>query len=364
MILVPVGTKAQLIKMAPVLRALDQDGLDYDFVLTGQHRETMTDLIAAFGLRNPQHNLVGPEEANTPRKLLAWLFAVLKCGLRKDSLFANPAYRVCLVHGDTLSTLVCAFLARRHGIPVAHIEAGLRSYNWFHPFPEELTRIAVSKLAEIFYCAGTWACNNVDALRRTRREVVDIRDNTLLDAVRYATELQTPAAADAPIYAIASIHRFENLRTRERLDFIMEQIVIAADYCPIRFVLHPVTRVKLEQTGWMQRLMDTPRVELIPRMDYVRFLGLLSNARFIITDGGSNQEESAYLDLPCLIMRKRTERQEGLNANAVLSDYDATRIRAFLENHSGPRPRTPDLNAAGSPSRRIAQHLKAWLARS
>lgn len=362
MILVPVGTKAQLIKMAPVLRALDQEGLRYDFVLTGQHQETMTDLITAFGLRPPQHHLVGSSEADTPRKLLVWLFAVLRRGLRKDSLFANPDYRVCLVHGDTLSTLVGALLAKRHGIPVAHIEAGLRSHNWFHPFPEELTRIAVSKLADIFYCAGTWACNNVDALRRKGTEVVDIHDNTLLDAVRYATRMQADASPEAKPYAIASIHRFENLRTRARLDFILEQIRIAAGYCPIRFVLHPVTRKKLEQSGWMQRLQDEPGIDLIPRMDYVRFLGLLSGARFIITDGGSNQEESAYLGLPCLLMRKHTERQEGIGGNAVLSRYDAKVIRDFLETHSVARPRPPVLSASDSPSAMIARHLKTGMA--
>ncbi|MCB1736862.1 MAG: UDP-N-acetylglucosamine 2-epimerase [Gammaproteobacteria bacterium] len=362
MILVPVGTKAQLIKMAPVLRALDQEGLAYDFVLTGQHSETMSDLITAFGLRAPRYNLVGPGEADSPRKLLAWLFAALRSGLGKDSLFANPAYRVCLVHGDTLSTLVGALLAKRHGIPVAHVEAGLRSHNWFHPFPEELTRIAVSKLADIFYCAGAWACNNVDGLRRKGSEVVDIHDNTLLDAVRYATRMQADASPEVQPYAIASIHRYENLRTRARLDFILEQIRIAARYCPIRFVLHPVTRKKLEDTGWMQRLQDEPGIELIPRMDYVRFLGLLGGARFIITDGGSNQEESAYLGLPCLIMRKHTERQEGLGVNAVLSRYDAGVIREFLETHSVARPQPPVLSEADSPSAMIARHLKTRFA--
>src|SRR5690554_4236730 len=161
MILIPIGTKAQLIKMAPVMRSLDREGVNYDFVLTGQHAETMMDLITVFGLKKPAYILAPIIEANTHQKLRQWLVRILKDGLPKSSPISQGNYQYCLVHGDTLSTLIAALLAKRHSIKVAHIEAGLRSFNIFHPFPEELVRIGVSWLADFHYSPGAWASQNL-----------------------------------------------------------------------------------------------------------------------------------------------------------------------------------------------------------
>src|SRR5690554_1970924 len=223
MILVPVGTKAQLVKMAPIIQALEKYQLPYDFILTGQHKETMTDLINAFGLPQPAYSLTSVDEANTSKKLLHWLKTVLSTGLKSDSPIRQNGYKVCLVHGDTLSTLICAVLAKRHGIKIAHVEAGLRSFNYFHPFPEELTRLAVTKFSDIFYCAGQWAYNNAERLAKADAKIVDIGHNTLLDSVQYAHKFRSSKKATEEPYAIASIHRFENLSNKARFNFIMEQ---------------------------------------------------------------------------------------------------------------------------------------------
>src|SRR5690606_26347109 len=114
-----------------------------------------------FGLKEPAYTLAPLEEANTHQKLLKWLTATLKMGLPKSSLIAKGKYQYCLVHGDTLSTLVTALIAKRHGIPVAHIEAGLRSFNVLHPFPEELVRLSVTQIADCHYAPGAWATQNL-----------------------------------------------------------------------------------------------------------------------------------------------------------------------------------------------------------
>lgn len=134
MILIPIGTKAQLIKMAPVVLALVERRLPFDFVLTGQHQETMDDLIEGFQLPKPTFNLMPVNESDTTWKLAGWLINILRRHLKSNSVVARRNYHYCLVHGDTMSTFASALIARRHGISVVHVEAGLRSHNILHPF--------------------------------------------------------------------------------------------------------------------------------------------------------------------------------------------------------------------------------------
>lgn len=358
MILVPVGTKAQLIKMAPVMRAMGKQGVPYHFVLTGQHAETMDDLIQAFELPDPAYHLAPIEEANTSVKLASWLLKILKGNLTGASPLAQHNYKLCLVHGDTMSTLVAALLAKRHGIPVAHVEAGLRSFNFFHPFPEEIVRLAVSRLSDIFYCAGDWAINNLAYLRNRNRTFVNIGQNTLLDSLLFAIT-KPQETKDQDRYAIISIHRFENLSNKPRFQFIIEQILKIQETIPLKFVLHPATREKLEAHQLRDKL-ESVGIELVPRMDYVRFIALLNNAQFIMTDGGSNQEECYYLGLPCLIMRKTTERIEGIDQNTTIANYQASTIEKFMADalkHKRYPGLSKSINTEPSPSQLIASHI-------
>lgn len=334
MIVIPIGTKAQLIKMAPVIKVLEERSLPFDFVLTGQHMETMNDLIEAFGLPKPSYSLAPIGEASSKRKLFSWLTKVFLANLRPTSPLASKGYRWCIVHGDTLSTLVAALLARFHGIGVIHVEAGLRSQNIFNPFPEELTRIAVSKLASVFFCSGETAISNINAMKSKAR-IVDIGENTLLDAVRAASRsgLQD-GQLRAGQYCVASIHRFENLSNKHRLKFIISNIVEISKSINVYFVLHSATRHQLQKTGLLSRLEMEKGITLAPRMNYFNFIKLISNSRFLISDGGSNQEECSYLDIPCLLMRQKTERAEGLGNNVFLSNYDQEVIDSFIEKYT------------------------------
>lgn len=365
MILIPIGTKAQLIKMAPIILALHERELPFDFVLTGQHQETMEDLIGGFGLATPAYPLAAIEEADTSVKLATWLFKILKQHLRTTSIIAKKEYRYCLVHGDTMSTLAGALIAKRHGIQVAHVEAGLRSHSIFHPFPEELTRLMVSRLSSIFYCSGSAAIKNIGRLR-DNADIVDIGQNTLLDSVRFALSDQFqpyPLDEEGNRYCVVSIHRFENISNSKRLRFIIETIRTFAQTIKVKFVLHAATRNKLAKGGWLPILEKEDGIELLPRMRYFEFINLISQARFLVSDGGSNQEECSYLDIPCLLMRQRTERNEGLGTNVVLSEYDPERIESFFETNRErpPRPVASLDRFSEQPSQIIARDLEARL---
>ena len=131
-------------------------------------------------------------------------------------------------------------------------------------------------------------------------------------------------------YGVVSIHRFENIFNKNRLNFILNQIEYISKSCPLYFVLHPATVQKLHSYDWYLRLENNPNVKLTNRMGFIDFIQLINNSRFLITDGGSNQEESSYLGLPCLLMRNATERKEGLDQNVVLSAYDDKIVRHFV----------------------------------
>ena len=324
-----VGTKAQLVKMAPVIKLMEQRKLPFKFVLTGQHTETLDDLIAAFGIRQPDDVLVDIGESDTRFKLFRWLVTASNA-VGKRTYFREGA-KAILVHGDTLSTLFGALVGKRYTIPVAHIEAGLRSYNYFHPFPEEIIRVLVSRLSSVHYSPGKWACNNLGGISGI---IVDTQENTLLDSLRYAIENINLADGGADDYAVVSMHRHENLSNRSRLEFLLEEVVQMSEAINVKFILHPVTRTTLAKTGLISKLEGAKNVTLSERMNYLEFISLLSCARFLVTDGGSNQEEASYMQLPCLLLRKHTERQEGLNQKVVISEYSAEVIREFVSKNS------------------------------
>lgn len=366
MFLILIGTKAQLIKMAPAMLAMTKANVAYRFVLTGQHQETMSDLIEQFGLPQPQY-LVPLNESDTKVKLMLWVFRALWRAIFSKTLWSDIQY--CLVHGDTMSTLMGAIAARIRGKKVMHVEAGLRSYHLRHPFPEELIRICVTKLSHYYYCADQWAVDNVHAMvKRAPENVILINHNTLRDALDFAVEFNQKHSGKgtAEAYCVVSVHRFENLSDSSRFERIMLWVERFSEQREVKVVLHSATRKALLNSGWYERLKKNPRISLLSRMSYCEFIGLLNDADFLASDGGSNQEECSYMGLPCLLFRDATERQEGLGENVVLSKLDDGEIANFLENISKKAPEESKqtlsrLSVDESASNKIVEHLSSLL---
>ena len=354
-LLVLVGTKAQFIKTAPILVELDKRGVPYRLVYTGQHSETFDLLEAAFGTRPADDVLVADVEAATHASFARWTLAFWRAaGVRLWRREWRGA-RYGLVHGDTASTLFSAIALRLAGVPVVHVEAGLRSPRLLEPFPEEIVRRLVSRLSALHLAPDAQAAGN---LAGVAGRVVDTGGNTLRDALAMALGRMHASLPDGGEggYAVASIHRSENLTRRTDLDLLMEEVMRAADSTPVKFVLHPATREKIRSTGWLSRLQQQPGLQLLERMDYPDFVRLLVGGSMLMTDGGSNQEEAAMMGLPTLLLRRATERPDGLEDNVVLSGLDRERIRAFVAAHSGKRWPLRMLEA-GSPSALIVDAL-------
>jgi UDP-N-acetylglucosamine 2-epimerase (non-hydrolysing) len=347
MIHIVLGTKAQLIKMAPVMARLQRRRLPYNFIFTGQHRATTQEMLEEFGLKRPDVTLYHGDDVVSVGRMAGWMVGILWRTVRDRSrIFQGDRRGVVLVHGDTFSTLLGALMGRFAGLDVGHVESGLRSRRIFHPFPEELTRLATFRLSHTLYCPGAWAMENVRGLRRRK---IDIQANTLIDTLNMALGLsrRRDHVPDEP-FGLVSLHRYENIFRRRTFERILEQVERIARRRKLLVILHPPTERQLRRFGLDRRIAEGGRIELRPRYTYCDFVALLERAEFIVTDGGSVQEETSYLGVPCLLMRKATERQEGLGGNAVLSDYDPQIVDEFLDHLDRYRGR-PDLGSV-SPS--------------
>lgn len=359
MIHILIGTRAQLIKMAPVLLAFERTATPFRLVLSGQHRVTMAALLSEFGVRTPPVSLYEGEEITGIAQMARWFPRVLWRAWRdRARLFPRGVTDCMVVHGDTVSTLLGALLGRLLRMQVAHVESGLTSGRWREPFPEELTRRLVFRLCDIAFCPDAWSTNH---MRGRAAEVVDTGGNTIFDAVEEARARFAEVALEPPPapYAVVSLHRFENIFEAERFGFIVTTLERMAERLALVFVLHPATRRQAEKFGLLARLENHPRIRLEARMTYVPFLKLLCGARFVVSDGGSNQEELAWLGIPTLLMRDTTERRDGLEEGVVLSHYDPAVIERFVSQAlEGAPPRRPR-RAQGRPALLIAARLAA-----
>lgn len=354
-----LGTRAQIIKMAPIIRVLEASNIPLNIIMTGQHKNTVDTLFNDFGICSKLTYVYDGPEISGIVKMLLWLPKIVWRMTRDGEHYFPGKQGIILVHGDTVSTLAGALAGKFLGMKVAHVEAGLRSFNILHPFPEELTRLAVFRLSDIAFCPGTWAMGN---MKNYRCERIDTGMNTIVDAVRLVMDKNKTNATPGS-YGVVSIHRFENIFQQKRLQKIIEMLEYAAQQTRLIFVLHPATEKRLKHTGLYERLQSNPGIELRPRMGYAEFIRLIMASRFVVTDGGSNQEELSLTDIPVYLMRKATERQEGLEANIVLGNYDRTTFMQFVDmvttraanNISN---KIPDV----SPALKISNHLLALIA--
>lgn len=348
-----IGTKAQYIKTAPLLRLLDEKAIPYRLIDSGQHAEIAASMRAELGVREPDYVFGGDKDIATVAQAAAWslkIAARLWSGRRlRDEVFGGTR-GICVVHGDTPSTLLSCFIAMRAGLRVAHLEAGLRSNSLMHPFPEEIIRIIVMRLAHICFAPTPDAVANLRQIRM-RGRIVPLDANTSVEAVRFALG---DRAADDSGSAIVTMHRVENLKSRERVEGFAALVSRLAAERRVRFVVHEPTKLALEKYGVVDRLRGAG-VEMGPLVSHAKFVELLCHAPLVVIDGGSIQEECAYIGVPTLVWRDKTERLHGLDDNVVLAHYDRAVVDEFLGTPE--RYRRPVTLPASAPSEQILDEL-------
>lgn len=354
MIHVFIGTKAQYIKTAPLLWLMDERGIDYRLIDSGQHAALAADFREQLDIRAPDVQLGRQGDVASLPRAVIWTLRLVRRLLYRNRIrreVFGGSGGVCVVHGDTPSTLLSAAMARRAGLAVAHLEAGLSSGSWLHPFPEELIRHLVARRADLLFAPDSQAVRNLQAMKATGR-IVPLPGNTVLEALRRAKPV---GEGEGPV--IITMHRVENLHRRARREGLAELAEQLTSTCEVRWLLHQPTRGALGKAT-IQRLVSSG-VRMTDLVGHAEFLGLLAAAPFVITDGGSIQEECAMLGVPTLLWRKRTDRPDGLGGNVVLGRYDPSIVRDFITDPD--RYRRSARVPAVTPSVRILEELSEWL---
>ena len=352
-----VGTRPNFVKMAPVIAATrERFGADANVVVhTGQHydRGMSAVFLEELGVGDPDHMLeVGSgSHAEQAARVLERLAPVLERE-RPD---------LVLVPGDVNSTLAAALCAARCGIPVAHVESGLRSFD--RGMPEEINRIVADHLSLFCFLHSDEAIRNLrdEGVPGERAKLVG---NTMIDtlvALEDRFREREAAAAlglDPGSYLLVTLHR-PALVDGPLLGDAMEQLAAVAAEMPVVFPVHPRTRNRLAELGWSG---EEAGVHLSDPAGYLDFLSLEADAGAVLTDSGGIQEETTYLGIPCFTLRDNTERPVTVRAGTnTLLGLDPARIREIpaLVAAGNPTSQTPEL-WDGEAARRIAAAIADW----
>jgi UDP-N-acetylglucosamine 2-epimerase (non-hydrolysing) len=247
-----------------------------------------------------------------------------------------------IVHGDTMTTVLGALMARALGVPALHVEAGMRSGDWRNPFPEELNRRIAAKLVQVHLAPGPRPVANLER-EHVRGRIVDTGQNTIRDAVDLAGHGDPGIPLPDGPFGLASIHRFELINRPELFRPVLEILHERSRSEPILFVDHTVTAAALARHGF-ERYFDE-RLRRVPRLRYFPFIALLRRSRYLVTDSGGSQEECAFLGHPCLVHRAVSEHDTGLDSCVVLSRMDLDVLRAFLDDPDRLRAPAPEPEA-------------------
>jgi UDP-N-acetylglucosamine 2-epimerase (non-hydrolysing)/UDP-GlcNAc3NAcA epimerase len=349
-VLTVIGNRPQFIKAAAVSDRL-RDRAREILVHTGQHYDASLSQVffEELGLPRPEHRLDLGGGSNTSQT--ARMLAAL------EPLLAAERPDAVLVYGDTNSTLAGALAGAQAGIPVAHVEAGMRSYD--RTMPEELNRVLTDHAADLLLCSSEAPA----AILRGEGVVgqVEVVGDVMVDVARLLgpraaarTEALERLGVAPGEYLLVTAHRAGNVDARGRLERLVA--LLEALPGPVVFPLHPRTRARLEAARLLDRLADAPGVRLCPPLGYLDFTALLHGARAVLTDSGGVQKEAYLAARPCITLRSTTEWTETVTAGwNVLVDLDAGRAVAAL-GHAPPHARPP-LYGDGRAGERVVEAL-------
>lgn len=301
-----VGARPNFMKVAPIHRAVSaRDDMEHLVVHTGQHYDAiMSDaFFRDLDLPKPARFLgVGSaSHAQQTAKILV--------EFEKACLELEPD--LVIVVGDVNSTMAAALVASKLNIPVAHVEAGLRSFD--RTMPEEVNRAATDAVAQWAFVTEPSAIANLVSEGWPRDRVLFV-GNTMIDTlVRALPEAKEQAGLDelgleAQSYALVTIHRPSNVDDLAQLSSMVGFLEWLAEQQPVVFPLHPRTRKRLAEHGLLEKLESHTQIHALAPLPYPRFLGLMASAKLVVTDSGGIQEETTYLQVPCVTARTTTER--------------------------------------------------------
>ena len=352
------GARPNFMKIAPLLRELrtDDSGLELCLVHTGQHYDFEMSKVFFEELEIPEPDYFlkagsGSHAAQTARIMTEFEIVCLQ-----------EQVDLVVVVGDVNSTLACSVTAKKLGIPVAHVEAGLRSGDM--SMPEEINRIVTDSISDLLFVTENSGIKNLKAEGKKHEQIFFV-GNIMIDTLHFClAKLSNNARknVNSQHYAIVTLHRPSNVDNPERLSDILDALSEISEDMPVYFPIHPRTEKNIERFHLKDKLVDS-NIELRAPMSYLEFLTLWKSANLVLTDSGGLQEETTALGVPCFTLRENTERpitvEEGSNTlvgttkKGILENY-----QAFKNNskRNGKIPRLWD----GQTAKRIVNTLKQY----
>jgi UDP-N-acetylglucosamine 2-epimerase (non-hydrolysing) len=351
-----LGARPNFVKAAPVVRALAELAVHQAVVHTGQHYDTlMSDVFfAELGLPEPMENL-GVGSGTHARQTAALLIGL------EDVLMAHrPQLVVC--YGDVNSTLAAVVVCAKLGIPLAHVEAGLRSFD--RGMPEEVNRIVVDALADLLFATSPDAIGHL-AREGVAADKVHLVGNPMIDSLMAALPGLDPEPVKASLglpdrYAVATLHRPGNVDEATAAAEAVAALHEVSRQVAVVVPVHPRGRQQLAAAG----LVDSPAMRVIDPLGYRDFLSLVRGAALVVTDSGGVQEETTMLGVPCLTLRPTTERPvtitHGTNRLVTAATLPAAAGKALADGATPPLGELPPL-WDGQSGPRIARIIARWL---
>lgn len=335
-ILIVAGARPNFMKVAPLVRELRKNnrGMEFKLVHTGQHYDyQMSEVFfEELEIGKPDYFLGAGSGSHAEQT------AKIMVEFEKIVMAEKPD--LVVVVGDVNSTLACSVTAKKMGVKVAHIEAGLRSRDM--AMPEEINRLATDSISDFLFVTEKSALENLKKEGKSDRVVFPV-GNIMIDSLVFGLKKleESGEKPDVPLgekYAVLTLHRPSNVDNPEKLkDIISALLEISVDY-KIYFSVHPRTEKNLKSFG-LSGLLENSKVKIMPPLPYFEFLSLWKDAGLILTDSGGIQEEAMYLNKPCLTIRENTERpitiEQGSNTLAGTSRESI--LKAYAEFKKSPK---------------------------
>lgn len=361
-----VGARPNFMKIAPIMRAFAHadSTLSARLLHTGQHYDAAMKHAFFDQLHIPEPDIDLEVGSGTHAQQTADIMKRFE-----PVLDDNPPSAV-LVVGDVNSTIACALVAVKKGIPVIHVEAGLRSGD--REMPEEINRILTDQLSDLLFITEKSAEDNL-AREGIDRSQVHFVGNVMIDTLLYNLEYAVPAAtslADTDVnadnYGLITLHRPSNVDDPVVLERLLRVLGDISARTPLLFPLHPRTEARIADAG-LSDLLKSYAITTLPPQGYLEMLGLMRGARVVLTDSGGIQEETTALGVPCITLRENTERPITVSSGTnTIVGTDTGRIMSCYEDvlsSGGKAGRVPDL-WDGRAAQRIVAVINDWVAGS